>query len=273
MEYGFDIGIAEKHGVNEAIMLKNMAFWIRKNEANNNNFHDGYYWTYNSILAYNKLFPFWSISQINRILKSLEDKGIIKSGVYNKMKYDRTKWYTIIDKCIYRNNEMEVTKKGNGVDENNEPIPYINTDKITNKNTDKNRIDKNRTDTLTNTEVNEMIDSVNKDLQVDKGDPKFVFFWDNYNKKVGRPLCEKKWGKLKTTDIDAIFDTLDAYIKSTPDKQYRKDPATYLNQRAWENEIIVKGSVEVESNEFRDSILARENEPVPEHTDKPWEDE
>ena len=28
------------------------------------------------------------------------------------------------------------------------------------------------------------------------------------------------------------------YIKSQPDNKYRKDPSTFLNKRAWEDEII-----------------------------------
>ena len=30
------------------------------------------------------------------------------------------------------------------------------------------------------------------------------------------------------------------YVNSTPDKQFRKHPLTYLNNRGWEDEIVVK---------------------------------
>ena len=30
------------------------------------------------------------------------------------------------------------------------------------------------------------------------------------------------------------------YVDSTPDKQFRKDPTTYLNNECWNDEIIVK---------------------------------
>ena len=33
MEYSFNIHIAKKYGVDEAIMIKNFQFWILKNEA------------------------------------------------------------------------------------------------------------------------------------------------------------------------------------------------------------------------------------------------
>lgn len=31
---------------------------------------------------------------------------------------------------------------------------------------------------------------------------------------------------------------LEVYIKATPDKQYRKHPMTYLNNKSWNDEVI-----------------------------------
>lgn len=69
---------------------------------------------------------------------------------------------------------------------------------------------------------------------------KIVFerFWDLYDKKKGRDKCEKYWDKLKQEEIDAIFINIPLYIKSEPDKQFRKDPATYLYNKSWNDEII-----------------------------------
>jgi len=33
---------------------------------------------------------------------------------------------------------------------------------------------------------------------------------------------------------------LELYVISTPDKTYRKNPITYLNNSSWENEVIFK---------------------------------
>ena len=40
MIYSFDSGVAKEYGVNEAIMIANFQFWIKKNKANKNNFFD-----------------------------------------------------------------------------------------------------------------------------------------------------------------------------------------------------------------------------------------
>lgn len=68
-------------------------------------------------------------------------------------------------------------------------------------------------------------------------DDRFSEFWDLYGKKTGRDKCEKKWGKLKQSDIELIFAKLPLYVASTPDKQYRKDPYTWLNGKHWQDEI------------------------------------
>ena len=48
MEHSFDIEVAKKYGITEAVLLKNFYFWIEKNRTNNLNYFDGKYWTYNS---------------------------------------------------------------------------------------------------------------------------------------------------------------------------------------------------------------------------------
>lgn len=77
------------------------------------------------------------------------------------------------------------------------------------------------------------------DKEADKKlEEEFERFWNLYQKKDNRKGCWSKWQKLKTADKDKIFETLPAYVNATPDPKYRKNPATYLNQEAWNNEII-----------------------------------
>ncbi len=68
----------------------------------------------------------------------------------------------------------------------------------------------------------------------------FDVFWDLYDKKVKKDKCESYWLKLKQSEIDAIFIHVPLYVKSTTDKQFRKDPATYLYNKSWNDEIIDK---------------------------------
>lgn len=68
----------------------------------------------------------------------------------------------------------------------------------------------------------------------------FDLFWNLYDKKTDRDKCESKWNKLKPEERELIVANLPLYVKSTPDKQYRKNPETYLNQKGWLHEIILK---------------------------------
>lgn len=98
MAHFFDEDIAVVYGVNAAIIIQNIFFWVEKNRMNNKNFFDGTYWTYNSIRAFEEMFPYMSAKQIRSTLKKLEDEGLIVTGNYNDTAYDRTKWYAMTDK-------------------------------------------------------------------------------------------------------------------------------------------------------------------------------
>lgn len=130
MEHSFNINIATKYGVNSAILLNNIYFWIEKNKANETNFYDGYYWTYNSKKAFSELFPYLTSRQVDYALEKLIDDGVLVTGNYNKNPYDRTLWYAITKKgySILQNCEMKTTNLLNENDNIVEPIPYINTD-------------------------------------------------------------------------------------------------------------------------------------------------
>ena len=69
----------------------------------------------------------------------------------------------------------------------------------------------------------------------------FATFWALYDKKVGdkEKLC-RKWENLPMGIKRAILDYIPRYKEAQPDKQYRKNPETFLNNRSWEDEIIKK---------------------------------
>lgn len=60
MVYSFDSRIAELYGVDEAVFIHNLYFWISKNIANGHQYRDGKFWTYNTMDAYAKMYKFWT---------------------------------------------------------------------------------------------------------------------------------------------------------------------------------------------------------------------
>ena len=129
MTHTFDADIAKEYGVDIAIVVNNIAFWLQKNKANNKHIYEGKVWTYNSTKAFCELFPYWTENQIRRILDKMQGLEIIQSGNYNKVAYDRTKWYTFTDAFVEKHKsicefcQMESADSPNGIGENNEPIP------------------------------------------------------------------------------------------------------------------------------------------------------
>lgn len=67
----------------------------------------------------------------------------------------------------------------------------------------------------------------------------FARAWDLYQKKVGcKEKLEKKWNSMSQKDRKAAIEYIPLYVISKPDKQFRKNFQTFLNQRGWEDEII-----------------------------------
>lgn len=128
--YMFDVDIATVYGVDNAVMIWNLNHWIDHNAANEKNFYNGRYWTFNSIEAFTKLFPFWSKGQIRRILKSLEDSGVIMTGNFNADRRDRSTWYAFTDSF----QQMHLSKSTNANVETDKSLD-INNISNTNVNT------------------------------------------------------------------------------------------------------------------------------------------
>lgn len=89
-----------KVGIVEAALLQQITFWITVNEDKGKNKHDGYYWTYNTIEAWQEELMLWHKNTIANALTRLEKMGLIVVGNYNKMKQDRTRWFRI-DAVVY----------------------------------------------------------------------------------------------------------------------------------------------------------------------------
>lgn len=136
MYHSVDTEIAEIVGVNAAIIFNNISFWVLKNEANEENFYDGYYWTHNSRAAYRILFPYMTEKQIRGAIQRLVVEGMIKTGCYNTQPFDRTLWYTLTEKgramcCVKSTSPERPTEqpsKSAPLAPEGQPIPYINTD-------------------------------------------------------------------------------------------------------------------------------------------------
>jgi len=67
----------------------------------------------------------------------------------------------------------------------------------------------------------------------------FDTWWDLYDKKVGSKIkLQNKWNKLTDDQRTQAIKHTKEYKIAQPDKQYRKNPDTYLNNESFYDEII-----------------------------------
>lgn len=238
MIHSFNINIATKYGVHSAIILDNLNYWITKNQANEQHFYDGHYWTYNSKKAFAELFPYMTERQIDYALKKLIDDGIIITGKYNTNKYNQTLWYAITNfgYSILQNCEMEQTNLSN----QNDKIVECNTNNkqadikqqiITTNNKENPYTEKPFTENPSTANVS------NKNVQIEQ---EFEEVWKIYPRKEDK---KKAFSAYKTarkkTSFDEIKKGVETYSNhirvSNTDKRYIKLGATYFNGECWAN--------------------------------------
>lgn len=95
----FDSEIAKAVGVNAAIIYEKIRYFCEDAHSKRDiyKYHDGAYWTYNSRSGWNNSLPFLTDEQIKLAIKKLKEAALIKIGNYNKSKWDKTNWFTILD--------------------------------------------------------------------------------------------------------------------------------------------------------------------------------
>ena len=72
----------------------------------------------------------------------------------------------------------------------------------------------------------------------------FEEFWKLYDKVAGnKSKLTKKWDSLSLKTQTLIIEYLPKYKESTPDKQFRKHPSTFLNNESWLDEIIERKEI------------------------------
>lgn len=68
----------------------------------------------------------------------------------------------------------------------------------------------------------------------------FEFFWSVWPKRVGKEAAKKAWTKIKMTDdlLITIIKAVNTQKATWTDLQFVKNPATWLNGKCWEDEIL-----------------------------------
>ena len=84
------------------------------------------------------------------------------------------------------------------------------------------------------------IDSIDKPItnnNITNNNIPFDFFWIAYKKTDGKNEAQKKWDKLTDHEKELAMKHVPKYVESTPDKKFRKNASTYLNQKTFMDEV------------------------------------
>ena len=209
-------GLAKALGINEAIILQQIHYWIKKKL----HYNDGRYWTYNTYEDWAGQFDHLSPRAIRRYISKLEKMGILDSNQYNKKKYDHTKWYTINYKTLSSytpNGQTDVDKLDTS------DLPKVDTSEV------------QQVDTSINTKITTKNTTKNMGLGL------FNEFWSAYPLKVGKKKAWQSFSKINNASFPIIMSALS---KQKASDQWIKDggkfiphPTTWLNGERWNDEV------------------------------------
>lgn len=110
--------LAEIFDINEALVLNQIHYWLQRSK----HIIGGRVWVYNTYDQWQRQIRYISVTSIRQAIKRLEKRGILISGNFNKLKMDKTKWYTIdykLVKKLYLELKKDLAEKEAALDEEN----------------------------------------------------------------------------------------------------------------------------------------------------------
>lgn len=97
MNHSFNTSLAGEYGIEGAILIECLYWWIKKNECEGDMINDERVWCRSSAKGFNKYIPYMSAGKIRRELVQLEEQGVIIVGNFNQSPINQTLWYSFTD--------------------------------------------------------------------------------------------------------------------------------------------------------------------------------
>ncbi|MDT2814340.1 hypothetical protein P7H75_05735 [Vagococcus carniphilus] len=226
--------LAKELGLNEAIFLQQLHYWLNSKSSKKINDRK---WIYNTYEDWNKQFPFWSVATIKRIINSLAKKNLIIKGNFNRAGFDKTVWYSVnyeeLEHVSQRLGQNDLTRGSNCTngEGQNEPTNTIDYSETSTETTNNNK-------------------SPSKEAAKVSLKNRFEELWEHYptGRKQGK---EKAFNSYKKAIKDGVTDEiilngLNAYKKQIEfqktETQYIKQGSTWFNGKCWNDEYITSNN-------------------------------
>lgn len=101
-----------------------------------------------------------------------------------------------------------------------------------------------------------------KPIKKPKDEYTFDKAWNLYQKKVGNKKdLERRWNRLSKEERKAAIEYIPMYVIATPEKQYRKNFQTFINQRSWNDELITECPNDVANQSIIANLIEKSKEP------------
>ncbi len=168
----------------------------------------------------------WSMNKVRTYLSTLERAGQITRQI--------TKGNTILTLCNY--DQYNGDSQGEGQGEGKVEV-------------------KSKGKTTEVIQENKNINKPRKEINI-----LFEDFWNLYDKKTGKAKTVKLWERLTDIEREQCMKGLPAYIASTPDKVYRKDPTTFLRNKSWNDEVFARRGYPINGNKPKSEARRRYEE-------------
>lgn len=255
MYRAIDDEFACKHGVPAAFLFEYFKFFIKSNETNKKNFHDGYFWVYNSMESFCEQFPFLKKGSIRSGLKVLREAGLLHTGNYNQTPYDRTLWYSFTESGYKLAFGKEYVAPD--IDEEQDPnaLFYAQTNQqermteITYKSAYEYQYEAQARAESNPSKNNGSASSENEAVKQKNNDSKYAMkeikemfeaVWKKYPRKEGKAIAEKAYvSAIKGgEDPKVISDAVDRFARARAgaDPRYTPHGGTWFYQRRWLDE-------------------------------------
>ena len=131
LNHSFSVELAERYGIECAILIQHFQFWIEQNQAMGRNYHDGRTWMYQTQKEIAAIYPYWNRDKVQSLLQKLEDEGVLIKDNYNKSPFDKTQWYAFKNEEMFtkvRNRTIDKSERHNPISNTAQPIPDTNPD-------------------------------------------------------------------------------------------------------------------------------------------------
>jgi hypothetical protein len=251
----FQPTLAKAIGLSEAIVLQTLHYHCSNKRCGR--LVDDKRWIYNSYKGWREeFFPFWSERTIADIFRALETMGLVRSCQLDLKQGKAMKYYTVsnVAKTLLTSERfahMEDSSTWGGMlqdlpDAMLQDLPDHQAKNVRSARASNiSIITKNLTNSI---EQSETTIPVEKEIHPTENPQdgktaisEFDSFYATYPKKVAKHNAKKAWMKNKCS-LEQVLPALEAHKKNWKDPQFIPHPATWLNQRRWEDDITVNNT-------------------------------